>query len=1000
MFPSISTSILLLLSLSSHFCDTSAQTPSTPRWGQAHAIIEETLWVFGGKTDPYNQFSYTSAPNTNDLFKLDLRQSFDLSNPPWVIEGGCGNSTGCQGPLVAFHSLSAYDPSHMLLFGGQPDPNSNIVLPDIPDSAWTLNVQDSTSPSWVDEPQGWASEPSRRIYHSASSSGGKVFIIGGQKADGSQTAISQHESFDYSVPSFTALPTLNAPPDIYGHTSLVLWNGTLLVFGGYSQSQDTLLSFSTIWTLDTWADTLTWSFARIDNTTLPLARRNFAAVVLSDGRILIHGGSDAVLQTTYSDGWILDTTKDPMVWSQVGPLSTLGPRRDHMAVAIGPVVIFGFGYGSSGPASAPITVYDPSTGTWPSTYTPPSPSFTPINTFVSTPTSQPTSRTNPHSSTTNPLVPTTSGSGIASTSNSSHIAAIVIGVILGSLALVAVSIVVVVVRRRRRLSNGRFHMLGPSEDDENPHVATTIPVAQSTTDRHRFPMFFFGITDRRNSPQRRDMLADEDTRHFNDYSHIRDATHTSSFMEKPASLVRDSWASLRSVGALLGVNTTGSRRAPSSASSSQNSRNSSIREKDPFSDRAAFVPTHEGMASRPKGGSIGSEWSLLASQAHRDLDPFEDYEIDHYRDGDADAHSLRSAEVELDHTLDDNPPQSLLSQHHPGRNIHTLSNVTVGALPTVMEVPSYRGSGPFSESDPYLRSPYSTGGRSRGELLVDAAGITSTSLSNGSGHDQPSQPGSPTPTKASFMDANPTHYQPVKRSDSWWSRFTKNAFLDRRASDASSRGTGGGLNYRTRSGSFSGKTSMGSLVADFRDPNPAPKLVAIEENSPELLRDPSRQASGDSKNKGDEDARGTKLRRAVTTAHERIYSSTGHGKSISSLQTTNTEALEKIDGMDIVQRDVTESSMNSWGAVEGAVSTEFGARRRDNDGSANARISVPDRPLLATRRTTSSGVVASRVKTFENMEPKREPVKYGLAPRQPLFVANPDSRKTRSSDSV
>jgi hypothetical protein len=231
----------------------------------------------------------------------------------------------------------------MLLFGGQPDPNSNVVLPDLADSAWVLDVENSTGPLWADEPQGWAGEPSRRIFHSASSSGGKVFITGGQKADGSQTALDQHQVFDYMGPTFTALPTANGPPDLYGHTSLVLRNGSLLVFGGYSQSQGTLLSFSIIWTLDTWADTFTWSLTQINNTTLPTARRNFAAVVLSDGRILIHGGSDAVLQTTYSDGWILDTTKDPMVWTQIDSLAALGQRRDHMAVAIGSVVIFGFG---------------------------------------------------------------------------------------------------------------------------------------------------------------------------------------------------------------------------------------------------------------------------------------------------------------------------------------------------------------------------------------------------------------------------------------------------------------------------------------------------------------------------------------------------------------------------------------------------------------------------------------------------------------------------------
>ena len=313
------------------------------RWGQAHAIIQETLWVYGGKTDRYNQYSYTSAPNTNDLFRLDLSQSFDLSNPPWNIQIACGDSSGCQGPLVAFHSLSAYNPSHILLFGGQPDPNSNIALLDRPDSVWVLNVQDADSPSWVNESQGWANEPSRRIFHSASSSGGKVFITGGEKADGSQIALSAHEVFDYTNPSFDSLPSTNGPPDLYGHTSLVLRNGSLVVFGGYSQSQSALLPFSTIWTTNTLADTCKWSLIRIDNTTLPSARRNFAAVVLADGRILIHGGSDAVLQTTYGDGWILDTTRNPMVWSQVDSLSPLGARRDHMAVAVGSVLMFGFG---------------------------------------------------------------------------------------------------------------------------------------------------------------------------------------------------------------------------------------------------------------------------------------------------------------------------------------------------------------------------------------------------------------------------------------------------------------------------------------------------------------------------------------------------------------------------------------------------------------------------------------------------------------------------------
>lgn len=81
----------------------------------------------------------------------------------------------------------------------------------------------------------------------------------------------------------------------------------------------------------------------VDATTLPSGRRGFAATLIEGGMVLIHGGCDATMETVYSDGWILDTTKNPMVWTAVPQLSQLGPRRDHFAAAFGSSVVFGFG---------------------------------------------------------------------------------------------------------------------------------------------------------------------------------------------------------------------------------------------------------------------------------------------------------------------------------------------------------------------------------------------------------------------------------------------------------------------------------------------------------------------------------------------------------------------------------------------------------------------------------------------------------------------------------
>jgi len=69
-----------------------------------------------------------------------------------------------------------------------------------------------------------------------------------------------------------------------------------------------------------------------------------------------------------------------------------------------------------------------------------------------------------------------------------------------------------------------------------------------------------------------------------------------------------------------------------------------------------------------------SEWPLLAY--HDYWDPSEDDEIDRYRDGDSDPHSL-SGSMNLDRTFE-NPPLSLLSQRHPGDNVHTTSNNDIG----------------------------------------------------------------------------------------------------------------------------------------------------------------------------------------------------------------------------------------------------------------------------------------------------------------------------------
>ena len=312
------------------------------RWGQATALVGSTLFVQGGRTDPYSQFSYTTATVNNDLLSLSLSSPFSLSSTPWQYLSGCSNCSTDQGPAVAWHTITPFSTTNLLLFGGDPGPNSPVVLPAVPDSAVLLNIA-GTNATWDYETQSWANEPMRRIYHTASSSNGRVYIVGGQKADGSGIAFSDHYVFDPTGPSFTPLPGSNAPPDITGHQAVLLHDGRLLVFGGYSPSEKSLIPLTTVWSLDTTDPNSSWTFLSVSTSSVPTPRRGFAAALIDDGKIIIQGGADAVMQTNFDDGWVLDTTQNPMTWTSIGALAQLGPRRDHFAVGIGSLVIFGFG---------------------------------------------------------------------------------------------------------------------------------------------------------------------------------------------------------------------------------------------------------------------------------------------------------------------------------------------------------------------------------------------------------------------------------------------------------------------------------------------------------------------------------------------------------------------------------------------------------------------------------------------------------------------------------
>ncbi|CAL1716967.1 unnamed protein product [Somion occarium] len=1003
---------------------------------QAASLVQDILYVHGGRTDQFNSYSYSAAPVTNDFFSLSLASSFNTSSPPWQYLSGCSDCSSDQGPAVAWHTLSTFNTTHLLLFGGDPGPNSPISLPAQADSAALLDVSDRELPTWDFQTSSWANEPLRRIYHSASSSNGKIWIVGGSKADGSDSAFSEHLVFDPQTPSFTQLSSTNAPPDIYGHQSVVLPNGWLLVFGGYSPSQNSLLPFTSIWALDTARPGLGWTTLSVSNASLPSPRRGFAATSLNNGKVLIHGGADAELQSTFSDGWILDTTQKPVVWTSVDSLSQLGPRRDHFAVASGQTVIFGFGYARDGPAPSTLSVFDTSSSTFLSTFNPPSPppsmttlpGTSPTTSALNpsgsqppgsspsgtSPGSQPGSAEFPYPTSTgntgnnngngSPSDPSNPDNPTGAKDEKSHATAIAVGTVFGVLALM-VGAAATTWYMRRRHSQESFHLLANSGDDEDsPHDGPILPVAGLSTVREKgrpIPPIVRNVKDRLStlvpgqhvpSPQdRRDMLADEDTRVFEEQGwwdgglHRDTSSGRSSFMRPTfGDRVHDSLVSLRTVGGAVLDYAAGSIKKEGSGGSRSTWRHDK-EASGPFSDNWGLV---KGVSStRPRGGRQTSSYTYA--------DPFEDYEVESLKSEDIPTYQ----DEPLDEpnsgfpSLSDPPPRPYLHLVVPRAELDLAHPTPISERPSLSTV-TEQSTTP-SDSNQSMQ-------------LSQFGAVPSTSSNS---HEPPRSPRRP----SSIIDANPSSpSMPMRRSNSWWTRFSKTPLLDRRPSDTSRR----------------------TQPLDFRDPNPPPsRLVPIEEaNSPESPSKPGSRKSSDG-----------------VTGRVHVYSSHQHGRSASSLQskkTANSEMIERMGHtMDIVQKGTMSShgSGLSTSSVEedradGApitkplsIVTSSGSKASltaepdsllvqspeqlpHNASWPNVTVrgkspSPPRQSRSPSNRPTLGGKVAERVQAFERRMSQEEPIKspppawstkrisYGVVPKPSLFVANPDRSRNSSTDS-
>lgn len=291
---------------------------STCRWGQASVFVPSppSILIQGGKTDPTSSFTYSSSPNSADTILLPLTTAFTTLSPPFSLLAPTG------APTYAWHTLTPLINLNgdwlVLSFGGDGGPSEPVET--LADSTCILSVNPAAETvNFTHEAVVWANQPPRRIYHSAASlsTGKKTYITGGLKDDGSGAGFADVYEFDPASSAFTTLPDL--PQGLYHHSSVLLPNGTLVIFGGVFKSPATgnsaLLPLSTLYTLDTNSNAAGWTTRSIAGA-VPDGRRGASSVLNTNGtKAFLFGGADADLGSMVGDNWELDL--DSCVWRQV-----------------------------------------------------------------------------------------------------------------------------------------------------------------------------------------------------------------------------------------------------------------------------------------------------------------------------------------------------------------------------------------------------------------------------------------------------------------------------------------------------------------------------------------------------------------------------------------------------------------------------------------------------------------------------------------------------------
>ncbi|KAF9112840.1 F-box only protein 42 [Mortierella sp. AM989] len=353
--------LLFFFSIESSIIASVTAATVVPAWRAFHgaAIVDTSMVIFGGTTDPNTNPYGPTVAGSNDLWvwSTTLRQwsqpptQFTQNNTP---DDGTAPVSGPK-PQKFLSSITLQSQGKMLAFVSNSSTGS---------TRGDLLVLDTNFWIWsIPSSPNSASAPQSRLGAAVGVSHNTVFIHGGAEvtnSDGrpSSSALNDLTRLDDSTFEWTSIA--NGPALMYHTMCKVPGLNRMIIFGGTDSPNG---AFDAVHTFDlnqeTWL--LNVPINAGNGGATPSARKGHTAVCLNNTMVVYGGGVDGPLD---DDVWILDMSSSQWVWNRVvtnkrvGP----GPRTGHSALLNGTNMLVWGGYGT--PQAGDINIYILDTIAW------------------------------------------------------------------------------------------------------------------------------------------------------------------------------------------------------------------------------------------------------------------------------------------------------------------------------------------------------------------------------------------------------------------------------------------------------------------------------------------------------------------------------------------------------------------------------------------------------------------------------------------------------------